>query len=323
VHESIAAARQPYSALNWLRTGAGAGILAELATGRLALTHDALDAHPRRGAAEFLRQMLVANGALEARHEDLARLEVWVQAALARIDQPEDRRLVQAYATWAVLSRLRRRAEAGGVVRIRHAKIRISAAVGLLAWLRSRGTSPPDLGQPDMDVWLAADPPPSHDVRDFLGWAADRKLVVRLEVPTLPALTGSALDDEERWSIVERLLHDDTVDLTDRVAGCLVLLYAQQLSRIVTITVDQVTHRDGEVHLRLGMQKVVIPEPLGALIGELIAIGRRYVGVGFPAQAPGRGTRRGAQPHAGHRGGLGQSGRRGLVLLRGPGGQRA
>jgi len=282
VYESIAAARQPYSALNWLRTGAGAGILAELATGRLALTHDALDAHPRRGAAEFLRQMLVANGALETRHEDLARLEVWVQAVLAGIDQPEDRRLVQAYATWAVLARLRRRARAGTVVRTPHAKHRITAAVRLLAWLRNRDRSLADLAQPDVDVWLAADPPSSYDVRDFLGWAADRKLVVRLEVPTLPALTGSALDDEERWSIVERLLHDDTVDLTDRVAGCLVLLYAQQLSRIVAITVGQVAHRDGEIHLRLGMQEVVIPEPLGALIGELIATGRRYVGVGSP-----------------------------------------
>jgi hypothetical protein len=284
VYESIAAARQPYSALNWLRAGAGAGILAELATGTLALTHDALDAHPR-GAAEFLRQMLVANGALEARHEDLARMEVWVQAVLSRIDQPEDRRLVQAYATWAVLARLRRRARAGGVVRTPHAKHRITAAVRLLAWLRGRDTSLADLAQPDVDVWLAADPPSSYDVRDFLGWAADRRIVVRLEVPTLPALTGSALDDEERWSIVERLLHDDTVDLTDRVAGCLVLLYAQQLSRIVMITVDQVIHRDGEVHLRLGLQEVVIPEPLGALIGELIATGRRYVGVGSPASS--------------------------------------
>ena len=283
VHESIAAARQPYSALNWLRTGAGAGILAELAGGDLALTHEALDAHPRRGAAEYLRQMLVANGALAARHEELARMQRWVEAVLAGIDQPEDRRLVQAYATWAVLSRLRRRAQAGGVVRTRHAKIRITAAVRLLAWLRSRDTSLADLAQPDVDVWLADDSPSSYDVRDFLGWAADRKLVVRLEVPTLPTLAGSTLDDELRWSIVERLLHDDTVDLTDRVAGCLVLLYAQQLSRIVTITVDQVIHREGEVHLSLGMQEVVVPEPLGALIGELIANGRRYVGVGSPA----------------------------------------
>jgi len=283
VYESIAAARQPYSALNWLRAGAGAGILAELATGTLALTHEALDAHPRRGAAEFLRQMLVANGALETRHEDLARMEVWVQAVLAGIDQPEDRRLVQAYATWAVLARLRRRARAGAVVRTPHAKHRITAAVRLLAWLRNRDRSLADLAQPDVDVWLDADPPSSYDVRDFLGWAADRKLVARLEVATLPTLSGDALDDELRWSIVERLLHDDTVDLTDRVAGCLILLYAQQLSRIVAITVDQVAHRDGEIHLRLGMQEVVIPEPLGALIGELIATGRRYVGVGSPA----------------------------------------
>ena len=286
LYESIAAARQPYSALNWVRTGAGATLLAGLASGDRALTHGALDAHPRRGAAEFLRQMLVANGALEARHEDLARMEVWVQAVLAEIGHPEDRRLVQAYATWSVLARLRRRARSGGVVRTRHAKVRITAAVHLLAWLRGRDMSLADLAQPDVDVWLAADPPSSYDVGDFLGWAADRKLVEHFEVPARPILLGDALDDEVRWSIAERLLHDDTVDLTDRVAGCLVLLYAQQLSRIVTITPGQVIHRDGEVHLRLGVQEVVMPEPLGALIGELIATGRRYVGVGSPANSP-------------------------------------
>jgi hypothetical protein len=63
------AARQPYSALNWLRSGKGAAILADVAANKLALSHEALDAHPRRAAAEYLRQVLVANGALPARNE--------------------------------------------------------------------------------------------------------------------------------------------------------------------------------------------------------------------------------------------------------------
>ena len=286
VYESIAAARQPHSALNWLRTGAGAALLAELASGRQPLTHAALDAHPRRGAAEFLRQMLVANGALEARHEDLARMEVWVDSVVVGIGNPEDRRLVQAYASWSVLARLRQRTRAGGVVRTPHAKHRITAAVRLLAWLRSRDRSLAELDQPGMELFLAAGAPSSYDVRGFASWAAERKLVADLEVPTLPARAGDSLDDEVRWSIVARLLHDETVDLTDRVAGCLVLLYAQQLSRIVAITVDQVIDRGGEVQLRLGPQEVVVPEPLGALIGELVASGRGYVGVGSPAHTP-------------------------------------
>jgi hypothetical protein len=280
---SISAARQPYSALNWLRNGAGAAILGELASGTLAPTHDALDSHPRRRAADYLRQVLVANGALPHRHEDLARMEAWVETTLAGMDRPEDRRLVQTYAAWAVLGRLRRRVRDGGVVRTRHAKIRIAAAVRFLAWLKARGGSLEDVRQPDVEAWLVSDPPSSYDVRDFLGWAAERRLVRRLEVPALATRPGSSLDDEQRWSIVERFLHDDSLELTDRVAGCLVLLYAQQLSRIVAITVDQVIRRSDGVHLLLGRDEVAVPEPLGGLLLELIAVGRRYVGVGSPA----------------------------------------
>jgi len=59
VFEAICAARTPRSALNWLRKGTGAGILADLAAGRLAATHDALDHHQRRRAADHLRHMLI------------------------------------------------------------------------------------------------------------------------------------------------------------------------------------------------------------------------------------------------------------------------
>src|SRR4249920_112230 len=55
VFEAITAARQPRSALNWLRNGAGASLLADVAAGRLAATHEALDAHPHRRAADYLR----------------------------------------------------------------------------------------------------------------------------------------------------------------------------------------------------------------------------------------------------------------------------
>ena len=45
VFEAVTAARQPRSALNWLRSGAGAILLADIAAGRLAATHEALDGY--------------------------------------------------------------------------------------------------------------------------------------------------------------------------------------------------------------------------------------------------------------------------------------
>jgi hypothetical protein len=75
VFEAICAARTRRSALNWLRNGAGAGILADIAAARLATTHDALDRHSRWRAADHLRQMLIAGGVLPPRNEQLARTD--------------------------------------------------------------------------------------------------------------------------------------------------------------------------------------------------------------------------------------------------------
>jgi len=54
---------------------------------------------------------------------------------------------------------------------------------------------------------------------------------------------------------------DDELELGDRVAGCLVLLYGQQLSRVVTITFDQISEHDGVIRLHLGATHIDIPAP--------------------------------------------------------------
>ncbi|MDQ3680179.1 MAG: hypothetical protein M3378_06485 [Actinomycetota bacterium] len=286
VHQSIVAARQPYSAHNWLRRAGGAEILAEMASGTLGITHEALDAHPRPGAARYVRQMLVAGDVLAARDEALVALEAWVADRVETVEDPEHRRLLRAYATWGVLRRVRQRAEQAKAVRTptRQAKTRLAAAISFLAFLAGRHRALADAEQGDIEAWLGEGPASAHEVKDFLSWAAQRKLTGRFEIPSPPLREGTALDDEERWAIVGRLLHDDGLCLTDRVVGCLVLLYAQQLSRIVAMTVDQVITADDDVYLRLGTGRALVPEPMGSLVVELVATGRPYVGLGSPSQ---------------------------------------
>ena len=91
VFEAIITARQPRSALNWLRNGAGAGLLADVAAGRLAATHEALDAHPHQRAADYLRHMLTAGGMLPYRDEELARTEQWLATLLEGTGDPATR----------------------------------------------------------------------------------------------------------------------------------------------------------------------------------------------------------------------------------------
>ena len=193
VAEAIAAARNPYSALNWLRTGGAAVILAEVAAGRTALTHQALDVHPNRRAADYLRHMLTAGGALPARDEALARVELWSREVLGAIGEPADRRLVQAYLTWRVLRRLRHRSETspGRRTVTNDARHRVIAVVTFLAWLRRHDLTLASCGQGHVETWLATGPA-AYDVRDFLAWAGDRKHCAALEIPGPQRKAGTA-----------------------------------------------------------------------------------------------------------------------------------
>jgi hypothetical protein len=286
VFEAICAARTPRSALNWLRKGTGAGILADLAAGRLAATHDALDCHQRRRPADYLRQMLIANGVLPPRDEELARIERWLADLLASLTTPEHRRLVHTFATWRVMRRLRRSAEARPAPRTytAHARLKIKTAAGFLTWLTAKDTTLADCRQANIDQWLTTGPGACH-VRDFLTWAADHGHCDEFTVPSPPRHTGTATDPDQRWTLLARLLHDNSLDTVDRVTGCLLLLFGQQQSRIAAMTTDQVIRRDGEVLVRFGRHEVPIPQPLQTLLLKLINHGKPHVGIGSPSDS--------------------------------------
>ncbi len=285
VFEAIITARQPRSALNWLRNGAGAGLLADVAAGRLAATHEELDAHPHQRAAGYLRHMLTAGGMLPYRDEELARTEQWLATLLKGTGDPATRRLVQSFATWQVMRRLRRNAGQAGRPRsvTAHARNQISAAAGFLAWLDDRGRPLAGCRHADIDDWLATGPG-AWQVRGFLAWAARHGHCPAFTIAAPGRTHGPATSPDHRWALAGRLLHDDSLDPTDRVAGCLLLLYGQQLSRIAAITTGQVSRRDDAVFVRFGQHDVPVPEPLGAALLELIRNGRTHVGVGSPAR---------------------------------------
>ena len=204
---------------------------------------------------------------------------------------------MHAYATWQVMRRLR--ASAAGTSRPRtptaHARNNIRAAVSFLGWLQDHGTTLAACGQADIDQWLRTGPSACL-TRDFLTWAAARGHSCPLTIPAPPRATGPAISQDQRWTHTTRMLNDTALDPTDRVAGCLLLLYGQPLSRIATMTTSQVTCRDGGTFIQLGRHDVPVPGPLADAALQLISDGRSYRGVGsppattwlFPGHLPGR-----------------------------------
>jgi hypothetical protein len=284
VLEAICAARNPRTALNWLRNGASAVILADIAAGRAAATHQALDQHPRPRAAGFLRQMLTAGGVLPLRDEELTRAEQWLAGLLESLPSPERRRLVRAFATWQVMRRLRRNAQARPRHRTRTANARnsISEAARLLAWLGGRGTALGQCRQADIDEWLTT-ASTGDGARDFLSWAARHGHCPPFTFPARQRRTGTAISDSQRWEQAARLLRDATIEPADRAAGCLVLLHGQNVTRIAALTVSQVTRHGDDVHIRLGKHDIPVPPALGTILLTLIADGKPNTGTGSPA----------------------------------------
>jgi hypothetical protein len=64
-------------------------------------------------------------------------------------------------------------------------------------------------------------------------------------------------------------MRDETITASDRVAGFLVLLYAQPPARIVQLTADHITNRAGIPQLRLGRSTITLIEPLADLACRL------------------------------------------------------
>ena len=106
-----------------------------------------------------------------------------------------------------------------------------------------------------------------------------------VEIPARPrALPVRPLDADRYPALIRRLLVDPTVDLGDRVAGVLVLLYGQTGTDIVRLTVDHVERRDDGVLLRLGDDPCVLHGSVACLLVELIDSKRRgSAAVGAPA----------------------------------------
>lgn len=105
-------------------------------------------------------------------------------------------------------------------------------------------------------------------------------------MPALGRTTGAATDADTRWALIARLLHDDTLELTDRVAGAFLLCHGQQLSRIAVMTTEHVHRHDDVVSLRFGTHDLTVPEPLSVLLTDLIDAGRSHLGVGSPTTSP-------------------------------------
>jgi hypothetical protein len=290
LEHALASVERPVTAMAWLARPTVTQLLSELARDRGVLTHDVLDELPAGKTLDHLRAVLVAGGMLPERDERLVKLERWVAGVVQSRTDPEERQLLHRYAVWHHLRRLRRRLAAAHASHLQALNVRCHtmAAVNFLEWLTSQNVTLATCTQADVERWAARDDAGYRDeTSHFIRWATANRLATRLSFGARRWQGPSGPHDTEgRWAVARRLLNDDTIVTSDRVAGLLLLLYAQRLTTISTLTADHVTNSDGQVKLLLGTVATTLPEPLAGLTLELVATRRPYTVIGQPATTP-------------------------------------
>jgi hypothetical protein len=249
-------------------------LLAGLASGDIALTHQGLDGAGRYEQTAHLRSLLEHNGVLPARDEPLARFERWLTEKLEAITEPSVRTPVEQFATWHHLRRLRRTSTPGqhSEAGIRYAKQDITEAIKFLTWLHSahQRTAATCL-QHDVDEWLASGPTTRSKVRNFFAWVTKARLNASVRITHQQPLPERALTQEQRLAWTKELLSDEPDTLAYRVAGILLLAYAQPLTKIAALQSTAVVSVDGDTRIILGQEPIPLPQLFADMVHRHLA----------------------------------------------------
>ncbi len=134
------------------------------------------------------------------------------------------------------------------------------------------GTTLSRCAQADVEKYLNTKPAYAKQCSAFVRWAVRHRYAKSGIKAPAKRWTGPAgpHDEDGRWALARRLLHDETLPTADRVAGLLVLLYAQSASSIHRLTTDHVTQDGDRVLLHLGPRPLKLPAPLDALVRDLV-----------------------------------------------------
>jgi hypothetical protein len=300
VHEALRTLANPRDVIAWLRKSEITGLLGRFARAELAVSFQALDALPRSRAVWFVEHLFTAAGVLNGRDPVLARFELWVIDYLETLGIAEHERLIRRYATWEILRTLRANSARRHLSDNAHnaAKTRLKAAQSFLDFLAQRHRTLGDCRQADLDAWGATGPAGRcNNARPFVGWAIRQRLAADLEYPSrLSDRNPNVVFGDGEWTLARHLLHDEGIEPHDRVAGLLVVLYAQNATRISRLTADDVTATDTTVQLRLGVTALRLPSPMADHVRTLLKARQQTTAAKlagathwlFPGQHPGR-----------------------------------
>ncbi|MBV9315669.1 MAG: hypothetical protein JO100_18485 [Pseudonocardia sp.] len=164
---ALLATADPLAGLAWLAKAHVPGFPRELASGEIALTHEAFRRlKPWRGAAHP-RELLMSRGLLSEIDKHILLFERWLLVTHLPTLGEDARRVIREFTTWQVLPGLRRRAATGPLNpnTRRAGGSQTKRATALLDWLDVHGSDLRRCSQADLDRWHGEHPGHAHKSR--------------------------------------------------------------------------------------------------------------------------------------------------------------
>ena len=295
--EALCRAQRPESVMTWMRNADAREILKDLMTGTIACTHESFDEFPHSKTTEHFRSILEQHGLLPRRDHYLAIFEKWLAAKEAAADTPETWAMAYRFATWHHLRRIRAQSVPGDSSEgaVRSAKQEITEVIKFLNWLHhTHARTAQTSTQLDVDQYLQSGPTTRHLIRTFFVWCRANHINTSVEIAHRYAKTTPTLTDEQRLQWIQTLMRGNVTSLHQRVAGLLMLLYAQPLTRVVALEIGDLQLTPTEMRISLGTEPTPVPAPFAVLIYELLEHRPNLQTTGsdtmylFPGYRPGR-----------------------------------
>lgn len=297
VVEALIGQDRPRSAIIWLRNPEVRRLLVAFADGTLPLTHDTFDALGTGRTVMHLRELFVRYDALPERSRHVLQFQGWLTRELPR-HSPAAATHLQAFATWHHLRRMRHLADAGTLKpgTIATARQQVTVAGQLLTHLETTGIHTAQVRQEHLDAWLASGPTTRYTARTFVVWAVRNGHLPTLTFPHRRNQTTPLLSQDTRLTLLRHFLQPtEPAPTTTRLAAVLLLLFAQPMTRICRLRIDDLDTDGPITTLRLGPEPAPLPDVVDDLLKQHLAQRRNTFTAAnanspwlFPGASPGQ-----------------------------------
>lgn len=272
LRDYLLTARDPRSATRLLRRELIGTTLKAMAMGQTPISHQALNELPQSTRVRYFRHVLMGAGTLPTIDVRLNDLEVYAARLIADLPA-EHASILTRYFKWEVVRRLRQRPMdtplTMGAENARRAELRKIA--DLLGWLDADRRSLASLDQMAVDRFVAHEDP-HKIVSAFIHWATRHRLTSQITVQTTrPARARTPIPDELVWEKVDHLVDDESLVLTTRIIGLLILVFAQPLVDCIRLRHTDIVDDGHTMRIAFGTTPVALPSSIADLLRRQLA----------------------------------------------------